>query len=137
MLGLFGVELPNTLVELPKTLSSVHTEKQWLPFYGGAISFHTGIKNGKVSIAAKELHGADLHVSDGYADKLIAFPPYNTSLTLKGELVISLYCTRRNTFGPHHLLPQPQYAYSPESWMSEGEHWTDEYVLSEQGFPVR
>lgn len=134
VLGLFGVELPNTLVELPKTLSSVHTEKQWLPFYGGAISFHTGIKNGKVSIAAKELHGADLHVSDGYADKLIAFPPYNTSLTLKGELVISLYCTRRNTFGPHHLLPQPQYAYSPESWMSEGEHWTDEYVLSEQGF---
>ena len=40
VLGLFGVELPNTLVELPKTLSSVHTEKQWLPFYGGAISFH-------------------------------------------------------------------------------------------------
>lgn len=134
VLGAFGVKLPDTIVDLPRTLSPSHTEEQGLPFYGGPISFRTGIDAGEVAVFVNQLHGADLHASDGYTDKLVAFPPYGATLTLRGELILTLNCTRRNTFGPHHLIPQPQYAYAPESWMSEGENWTDDYILSEQGF---
>lgn len=81
----------------------------------------------------EELHGADVHISDGRQEKIIAFPPYTKTLNLQGELIVTLNCTRRNTFGPHHLVPYPQYAYGPEAWISEGENRTDSYVLTEQG----
>ena len=104
-----------------------------MPFYGGPISFRTGITDGNVMVRLNELHGADVHISDGKKDKIIAFPTYRKAINLNGELVIILECTRRNTFGPHHLVPYPQYAYGPEAWISEGENRTDSYVLTEQG----
>ena len=109
---------------------------QGLPFYGGAVSFRTGITQGRVRVCAKELHGASLHVKGGEREEIIAFAPYEAETPLRGELVLTVFFTRRNTFGPHHLLPQPQVSYGPFSWMSEGEWRTEDYVLVEQGFAV-
>lgn len=133
VLGGFGVKLPNTVTELPKKISSEAIEGQGFPFYGGAISFATGIREGKVSVTVKELHGADVHISDGRQEKIIAFPPYTKTLNLQGELIVTLNCTRRNTFGPHHLVPYPQYAYGPDAWVSEGENRTEDYTVTQQG----
>lgn len=133
VLGQFGVELPSAICALPERISTLHIERQGMPFYGGPISFRTGITDGNVLVRLNELHGADVHISDGKNDKIIAFPPYKKVINLNGELVIILECTRRNTFGPHHLVPYPQYAYGPEAWISEGENRTDSYVLTEQG----
>lgn len=139
VLGGFGVKLPNTIAALPKKISSVGIEGQGFPFYGGAISFDTGVKGKNVSVTVEELHGANMHISDGRQEKIIAFPPYTKTLNLQGELTVTLYCTRRNTFGPHHLLPYPQYAYGPDAWVSEDENRTDDYIVARQGvrFSVR
>ena len=75
-----------------------------------------------------------LHAADGKEEKIIAFPPYETEMKLRGELLLTVYFTRRNTFGPHHLVPQPQAAYGPDAWVSTGKSRTDDYVLVPQGF---
>ena len=81
----------------------------------------------------EELHGADVHISDGRQEKIIAFPLYTKTLNLQGELIVTLNCTRRNTFGPHHLVPYPQYAYGPDAWVSEGNNRTEAYTVVRQG----
>lgn len=136
VLGGFGVKLPDRLVPLPEKLSPRDVGAQGLPFYGGAVSFRTGITQGRVRVCAKELHGASLHVKGGEREEIIAFAPYEAETPLRGELVLTVFFTRRNTFGPHHLLPQPQVSYGPFSWMSEGEWRSEDYVLVEQGFAV-
>ena len=135
VLGEFGVKLPNTVTALPKKISSEAIEGQGFPFYGGAISFYTGINGKNVTVAVEELHGADVHISDGRQEKIIAFPPYTKTLNLQGELIVTLNCTRRNTFGPHHLVPYPQYAYGPDAWVSEGNNRTEAYTVVRQGWP--
>ena len=134
LLGGFGVRMPHTLIPLPQTLSPQDVLSQGLPYYGGAVTFRTGIKDGCIRIAAKELHGVSLHAADGKEEKIIAFPPYETEMELRGELLLTVYFTRRNTFGPHHLIPQPQAAYGPDAWVSTGKSRTDDYVLVPQGF---
>ena len=134
LLGGFGVRMPHTLTPLPQTLSPQDILSQGLPYYGGAVTFRTGIKDGCIRIAAKELHGVSLHAADGKEEKIIAFPPYETEMELRGELLLTVYFTRRNTFGPHHLIPQPQAAYGPDAWVSTGESRTDDYILVPQGF---
>lgn len=134
ILGNFGVTLPDKLVPLPEKLSPHDVGAQGLPFYGGAVSFHTGIMQKRVCVRAKELHGASLHVEGGEKEEIIAFAPYEADMLLRSELVLTVYFTRRNTFGPHHLIPQPQRSYGPFSWTSEGEKRTEDYILVEQGF---
>ena len=126
--------LPDKLVPLPEKLSPHDVGAQGLPFYGGAVSFHTGITQGRVRVRAEELHGASLHVEGGEKEEIIAFAPYEADMLLRNELVLTVYFTRRNTFGPHHLIPQPQRSYGPFSWTSEGEKRTEDYILVEQGF---
>lgn len=139
VLGDFGVQLPNRIVPIPDKLSPKNIEKQGLPFYSGAVCFYTGVRTGSVTVHVDALHGADVHLSDGTQDEIIAFPPYEKSLSLNGELVVTLECTRRNTFGPHHLVPYPRNAYGPDAWISEGKSRTEDYVITEQGveFTVR
>lgn len=135
VLGNFGVKLPATIFPLPETLSSQRLEEQGLPFYGGAITWFTGIKEaGRVRVMVEELRGASLHVSGGDEERLIAFQPYEAEVNVREELTLTLYLTRRNTFGPNHCIPQPLYAYGPDSWISEGENWSDFPVLVPQGF---
>lgn len=137
VLGHFGVKLPRTIFPLPELLAPQDIGGQGLPYYGGAISFSTGIRGGCVRVKAESLHGATLHVSGGEEEKIIAFPPYECDIALRGELILTLYLTRRNTFGPNHLIPQPAWAYGPESWVSEGENRSDAPVLVGQGFTAR
>ena len=135
VLGNFGVKLPATIFPLPETLSSQRLEEQGLPFYGGAITWFTGIKEaGRVRVMVEDLRGASLHVSGGDEERLIAFQPYEAEVNVREELTLTLYLTRRNTFGPNHCIPQPLYAYGPDSWISEGENWSDSPVLVPQGF---
>ena len=137
VLGDFGVKLPATLCSLPEELSPGEIGGQGFPYYGGAVTFFTGIKDRCVRIKAVQLRGADLHVSGGEREQVIAFPPYEAETELKGELAITLYLTRRNTFGPNHFTPQPLDSYGPPAWISEGENRSEAPMLIPQGFSVR
>lgn len=134
ILGNFGVRLPHTLVPMPAALSPYNVTGQFLPFYSGAVTFRTGIAGEKVRVCVKELHGSTLYISGGKEEKVIAFPPYETETDLAGELTLTVFFTRRNTFGPHHLIPQPQPQYGPPAWVSESSARTEDYVLIRQGF---
>ena len=64
-------------------------------------------------------------------DEIIAFPPYQAVVEdLRG---IEVILTRRNTFGPLHELPKKAESYGPYNFLTEGEYWSEEYVLYEQG----
>lgn len=134
LLGDFGVRLPATLVSLPDTLPAEEIGECGFPFYSGAITYRTGI-GGKLRVRAEKLNGVSLHLS-GKEEKVLAFPPYEAE-TETDDLALKIYFTRRNTFGPLHLTPQPQSAYGPDSFVSQGENWTEDYMLVPQGFSVR
>ena len=68
---------------------------------------------------------------------MIAFPPYLGYTETGDELILTVYFTRRNTFGPFHLRNQPAESYGPFSFVSEGNDWTDDYVRIPQGFACK
>ncbi len=133
LLGGFAVRMPGTLIPLPETLARGDIAPQGFPFYSGAIEYRTGIRGKKVRVRLPDLAGTTLHVLGGEREEVLFLPPYEAVADLKDELRLKLYFTRRNTFGPHHLTPQPQEAYGPEAWVSEGENRTEDYVLIPQG----
>ena len=138
VLGPFGVRLPATVCALPERLSPQEIGAQGFPYYGGAVTFFTEIRGaGDVRVRLDGLRGACLHASGGAEEKCIAFPPYEAELSAPGELALTLYLTRRNTFGPNHFTPQPLYAYGPDAWISEGGNWSDDPVLIPQGFQAQ
>ena len=115
-------------------LSPEELTAQGLPFYSGALTFHTGLREKRVRVRATKLDGTSLHIGDGKSEKIIAYSPYEAETDLDGELELTAYFTRRNTFGPHHLIPQPQDGYGPDSFVTEGDQRTEDYVLVPQGF---
>ena len=133
LLGRFGVKLPATLIRLPEFLRQGDIGGQGLPFYSGSILYRTGIKNKDVRLEFKELNCALAIVRSGAEEKYIVCAPYVAELCVTDEMVIECVFTRRNTFGPHHNLPYPDISYPPACFVSEGEHWTDDYVLEKQG----
>ncbi|HHW00934.1 MAG TPA: hypothetical protein GXX36_15475 [Clostridiaceae bacterium] len=46
---------------------------------------------------------------------------------------LEVVLTRRNTFGPLHLLPAVQASYGPESFISEGDNYSRDYALIPSG----
>jgi hypothetical protein len=71
------------------------------------------------------------------AERLIAWAPYEADVTkLVSEdkgLALRLYLTRRNTFGPLHQLPVHTPGYGPGNWVTEGDAFSDAYVLWPSG----
>lgn len=134
LLGQFAVQLPRSIRPLPDLLSPEELTAQGLPFYSGALTFHTGLRKKRVRVRATKLDGTSLHIGDGKSEKIIAYSPYEAETDLDGELELTAYFTRRNTFGPHHLIPQPQDGYGPDSFVTEGDQRTEDYVLVPQGF---
>ena len=63
------------------------------------------------------------------------WPPFECSLeSIPDEGIIAELClTRRNTFGPLHLVPIEQSWIGPETFRSSGENWSDDYQLIPAG----
>ncbi len=138
LLGMFGVS-PTALkiVSLPDKLATDEIGAQGFPFYSGAIRYKTGISCGRIKIKLENLHAVSLHAGSGKNEKMIAFPPYLGYTETGDELILTVYFTRRNTFGPFHLRNQPAESYGPFSFVSEGNDWTDDYVRIPQGFACK
>ena len=67
----------------------------------------------------------------GEEETFLAFPPHSGEV--RGLREIQVVLTRRNTFGPFHMKEKYASGYSPRSFVTEGEDWTEAYVLYEQG----
>jgi len=146
LLGRFGVTVSKnqkTITSLPQKIRVGDLVTQGLPFYSGKIkymlpcpiSLNSGerayVHVGKYGGACIKVHGED------GTYRVIAWQPNEADITdfvnnsefFRLEVVL----TRRNTFGPLHLIPPVQAAYGPDSFISEGENFTMDYVLLPSG----
>ncbi len=145
ILGDFGVSIHNIdkFITAPvRKIMHGDISKQGLPFYSGAITYKTSIDysgEGRVVLSLPDFEAALVKVSANDEKPMpIAWMPYEADITdmlKKGEntLDIQYVLTRRNTFGPLHALPLREGAYGPDNFISNGEHWTDDYVFIPSG----
>lgn len=129
LLGSFGVRLEGprrTIVSLPGTLAVGDICSQGLPFYTGCVTYHLPEMEGELELP--KIGGACVRVND----QTIPWPPYRATMT-GGGCAVTVVLTRRNLFGPLHLIPKQQAAYGPGHWVTAGAHWSDDYQLYPSG----
>lgn len=150
LLGAFGVRLEETdchLVALPSTLEVGSVTSQGLPFYSGTITYHlapeaiqaaiggAGAQADSLVLKLASCDGACMRVSSkAGGSKLLAWHPYEAELPAWQDGVeLDIILTRRNTFGPLHLLPAISMAYGPDHYITEGIHFSEACVLLPAG----
>jgi hypothetical protein len=140
--GDFGVQVENTkktLISLPAKLNAGTVTSQGLPFYSGAITYRIPVANRpavgeKLFVDLPEFEAACVKVNPaGTSPAMIAWQPYRADVTedVKASEAVELevILTRRNTFGPLHLVPMKSGAYGPGHWVTGGRAFTNNYQL--------
>ena len=141
LLGPFGVSVKPktaTLTSLPDKLAIGSVADQGLPFYGGEIIYQLPVQKPNagemIVLHLPEYQGAC--VLAGSRDNIIAWDPDTAEVTghLKDDRVpVTVVLTRRNTFGPLHIVPLHPGVYGPAHWTTGGKQWTDDYQLWPSG----
>ncbi|HEY2343849.1 MAG TPA: hypothetical protein VGH90_12485, partial [Chthoniobacteraceae bacterium] len=138
LLGAFGVKLGDAtprLVSLPERLETFDAAGQGLPFYSGKITYRLPLpddatKESRLEIDLGKFGGAVAQIRAPGEEQgiLVCWPPYRVEVSELAarhrELLCDVWLTRRNTFGPLHLLPRDQSAIGPLSFHSKGEAFT-------------
>ena len=69
----------------------------------------------------------------GEETQLLLWDPYTADVTeavRAGKTIeVTVVGTRRNVFGPLHLVPAIHGAYGPGHFVTEGGAWSDDYVF--------
>ncbi|MFB9756294.1 glycosyl hydrolase [Paenibacillus hodogayensis] len=155
ILGNFGVKLQNTekqIVALPERMEMGDLAEQGLPFYGGMIAFlfDADEQRGR----SYEDRTADVHILrlpaiNGACAKVVfgnggtqtmPWMPYEADITQPmqtgGSFELQLFLTRRNTFGPLHMVPAHSNAYSPDHFHTINDRYSEDYMLWPAGIPM-
>lgn len=148
LLGSFGVTAEResermypVLTALPESIRLGDITEQGLLFYSGKLVYLMDIPadwaGRRVAAAVPGFAGSCVGLRCGSAEKLICFPPYEAEITELiangGKLEIETVLTRRNTFGPLHMLPALVDGYGPASFVTEGSTWSVAFVTLPQG----
>jgi len=147
LLGDFGVKAnagASVITTLPQTLSLDDMAKRNLPFYSGRATVEIPAESylSQTDETAEHIYvqvpaftGALVTVEYGDTKKQIAWEPYTAEITeavkKRLPLRITQVNTRRNSFGPLHIVPTIQRSYGPDSFLTAGDRWSDEYSLIE------
>ena len=144
LLGDFGVRVDGTvktLISPVRTLSFGDYSTQGLPFYTGNVTylFDAAVgTDGVFSLRVPAYRGALIEVAlDDERIGDIVFSPYR--LTKTGvtpgnhRVALTLVGTRQNGFAQVHHVPGVWFYQNPDSWRSEGDLWSREYVLKPFG----
>jgi hypothetical protein len=144
LLGSFGVATEEgaiTLTGLPDRLGQGDWTQHGLPFYSGKIALKVPV--GEASHLQVEPMGAAtlcFRHPDGSARRILPWKPFVSDLEglvdADGTVLVEWILTRRNTFGPHHLVPIQQRNIGPTSFRSSGEAWSDAHQLVPTGLSV-
>ena len=141
LLGDFGVKLSGTtsrIVPLPEKVAFRDLLDQYMPFYGGKITYHTSfVSDGERAEFFAPYASALLSVAVNGVEKDILFAPYTASFeTKKGEnaLDITAYAHRENMFGAVHIRRRFKRSDSP-SWYHKTSilYRVRRYVMDESG----
>lgn len=128
LLGEFGVRLEGTrsvLMPLPDRVRIGDLCEQGFPFYGADILYEVeqlpAIAQGEsLRVAVDAFGAACLRVEETGA--YIAFQPFTADATACAGGTCQLRCalTRRNTFGPHHQVPNNTGLVGPANFITGG-----------------
>ncbi len=123
-----------TLTARPRRLLPGDWTAQGLPFYSGRIDLTVPVGSAR-RLCLAPVGAATLAVRHpgGSARQVLPWAPFETALNGlvndDGKVVVECVLTRRNTFGPLHLMPIEQNSIGPRSFRSEGEAWSDQHQL--------
>ncbi len=144
LLGEFGVARVRgsepVLSRLPACLCVGDLCDQGFPHYTGRVQYRLALP--ATSKKERRLHipafgGAVICVEqpDGKTPIPLPFKPHKTTLPGSiNEVFCSVVLTRRNLFGPLHLVPKKQKAITPASFRSLGKAYTQNPQLYPSGF---
>ena len=122
------------ITTLPESLAIGDITGQRLPFYSGTVSYRINDADGIKAVKSDDFVGACMKLRRGDKSSIVAFEPYEAYVPEGDEpLYLDVVLTRRNTFGPLHQLPARIWAYGPEMFLSEGDAFTNGYVLFRSG----
>lgn len=146
LLGDFGVRIAGTqktVTLLPESLSAGSLTEQGLPFYSGKVTYIFNaprrLESGEGAFLQLDgFAGACVRVNpDSAEEHIIAWQPYESEIThalINGnEVRVQVVLTRRNTFGPLHQIPLFAPGYGPDNFITEGEEFTNDYMLVPAG----
>jgi len=140
LLGDFGVILEvgrNVITSLPETLKVGDIVTQGLPFYSGRITYKMPVpqklqNNQKLFLSFESLGGSLIKVGQQY----LCWTPYELDITKEVKcdyVLVEVVLNRRNTFGPLHQKPLYTDYYAPESFITEGDTFSEDYMLVPNG----
>lgn len=147
LLGGFGVRAEGrtaALTTLPETLRFGSLEEQGLPFYTGALTYilpgslwGKADPDARVFLKPQRPHGALVRVETPAGMTRIGWDPMEADITdavrTGADVRLTLVGTRRNTFGPLHMVPVLSDATGPMHFVTEGDQWSDDYAFIESG----
>ncbi len=139
LLGGFGVRLQGrraVVTAQPEAWTWGDLAVQGLPFYGGNLAYDVRLVHagGPLALQFHRFQAPLLRVTINGADAgPVAFPPYRLDL---GDRPAGLYACMIACFGNrwpsfgqwHHAHPERRHWWGPDSWRTEGEDWSEEYV---------
>ena len=70
---------------------------------------------------------------DGSGKQILGWEPYEADVTewLKTGFNVTLVCTRKNLFGPLHVVPAVTGAVGPDTFVTGGGSFTEDYALAD------
>ena len=121
--GVYGADTSRPFIDrLPNTLRIGDVCPQGLPFYTGRIRYFVPSSQGSRRLRLPSFSGAVACVKNSSGtSEILPFPPYEVELRKserEDHLTIEVILTRRNLFGPLHLLPKEQFHTGPASFRS-------------------
>lgn len=152
LVGDFGVKLDGrrrTLVALPSRMGCCNYADRDMPFYTGNLTFtltkedYGPLLEGmaeradRIVLTPKDFTGACVKVEAAGKTAVLGWEPFEADVTeaVRGGLPlrVTVVGVRTNVFGPLHELPKPAGACGPDSFVTEGDNWTDDYSLLDSG----
>lgn len=145
LLGRFGVALDGpraTLTAPPRVLEVGDLGPQGLPFYSGLVTYNLGrldaVADGVTGLLLPVIAGACARVRwDGSEGQLLPWAPFQADVAAAvrqgAPVALDVFLTRRNTFGPLHLVPPIAGTYGPGHWVTTGDRFRLEHQLLPSG----
>lgn len=140
LIGNFGVRYNTNSIpvigRLPIQIEPKDMCNQGLPHYSGAITYTIPIEHTakKRQLDFGKFGGAVISVKAGGLSKTLCFPPFRTLIPSEvGQVDVTVWLTRRNLFGPLHLIPAEHSMIGPESFHSTGDEYRERPVLCNSG----
>ena len=151
LVGDFGVKISGrrrTLTSLPDRIGCGDYADYRMPFYTGNMTYALSPEAygplaanlpeaDRIVLTPASFTGACARVTAAGHTAVLGWEPFEADVTeavRRGlPIEVTVVGTRINLFGPLHEKEKPAWGCGPDSYVTSGEHWTDDYSLLSSG----